>query len=429
MVSSIEKVEKNVAIIKIEVAPEDFNKAIHQSYNKNKGKFNIPGFRKGKAPRNIIERHYGNNVFYEDAIDYAFPEAYTAAIKDHDLFPVARPAMESIESIDAKEGLVFTVSVAVKPEVELGEYKGTEIDTLTYDVTEEDVDNELRSMREKNARLVDVDHAPAKEGDTVIMDFEGFIDEVPFAGGKAENYSLILGSKTFIPGFEDQLMGITKNEEREIKVSFPESYQSEELAGKDAVFKVKCNEIKGKELPELDDEFVKDVSEFDTVEELRDDLKVKIQERKLKELKEFANAKVLNVAIENAVVEIPEPMIEEEVEKTLHDFEYQLKMQGIGMEDYFQYANVEKEKFMEEIRQDVIARIKKDLVLLKITEVENIEAAETDIDQEIIDYASTHKLELDKFKKTIKEEEKEYFQSIAKRKKTMAFLVDHAVQK
>lgn len=428
MVASIEKIEKNVATIKIEVSPQDFNKAVNQSYNKNKGKFNIAGFRKGKAPRNIIERHYGSNVFYEDAIDFAFPDAYTAAIEEHSLFPVARPAMETIDKIDTKEGFVFTISVAVKPEVELGEYKGTEINKLTYDVTDDDINKELEEMQDKNSRLVSVDDAQAKNMDTVIIDFEGFLDGEPFEGGKAENYSLVLGSKTFIPGFEDQLIGVTKGEEKEVNVTFPEDYQAEELSGKDVVFKVKVNEIKVKELPELDDEFVKDVSEFDTLEELKSDLKDKIQKRKLNELKDEATNKVIETAVENATMEIPEPMVEEEIQQTLGDFEYRLKSQGMSLEEYFQYTNTEKDSLMAEIREDVIKRIKRDLVLTKITEVENIEAPEADVEEEMKKYASMYKMDVEKLKETLKGQDTDYFENTVKRNKTVDFLIDNAKQ-
>ncbi|MFZ7121233.1 MAG: trigger factor [Eubacteriaceae bacterium] len=429
MGSSVEKIEKNIATIKIEVSADDFNKAVNKAYNKNKGRFSISGFRKGKAPRSIIERQYGENVFYEDAIDFAFPEAYSSAIEENDIQPVSRPNMENIETISSKEGFVFTVSVAVKPEVELGEYKGTEINKLDYEVTDEDIKEELEKMQNQNARLITVEDIPAKESDTVIIDFEGLVDDVPFEGGKAENYSLVLGSKSFIPGFEDQLVGLKKGEEKEVNVTFPENYQSDELAGKPAVFKTKVNEVKVKQLPELDDEFVKDISEFDNLEELKEDLKSKILERKSKELKEEAEVKVVNYAVENATLEIPEPMIEEEMEKSLKDFEYQLQTQGISMTDYFSYTNTEEEKLKEDIRTDVISRIKRDLVLTKVTEEENIVASDEEIQVEIANYAQMYKIELDKFKETIKEGEMDYFKSIVKRKSTVEFLLENAVQK
>lgn len=429
MISTVEKIEKNVATIKIVVSSEDFNKAVNKSYNKNKAKFAVAGFRKGKAPRSIIERQYGDNVFYEDAIDFAFPDAYSKAIEENDLFPVARPDMESIETVSLTEGLTMVISVAVKPEVELGEYKGTEINSLSYEVTEEDINEELVKLQNQNARLVSVVDAPSKDGDTVTIDFEGFDNEVPFEGGKGENYNLVLGSNTFIPGFEEQLVGATAGEEKDVTVTFPEEYHAENLAGKPVVFKVKVNEVKSSELPELDDEFVKDISEFDTLEELKADQKSKILAAKLKALKEDAEEKVVETAVNNATVEIPEPMITEEIEKTLQNFEYRMQSQGISMKDYFTYTNSTEEALRADMREDVIRKIKTDLVLVKITETENIEASEEAVQEEIEQYAKQYKIELEKLKENTTENEMEYFQSIVKRKETMEFLLNSAVQK
>lgn len=429
MVSSVEKIENSIATIKIEVKSEDFNKAVNQSYNKNKGRFNIPGFRKGKAPRVIIERHYGENVFFEDAIDFAFPDAYSKAIESHDLFPVARPAMENIEKINIEEGFVFTVCVALKPEVELGEYKGAQIDKLTVEVTDEEIKKELQDKREQNSRLISVEDVSAKETDTVIIDFEGFIDNVPFDGGKAESFSLVLGSKQFIPGFEEQLIGVKKGEEKDVIVTFPDEYQANDLAGKESLFKVKVHEVKVKELPELDDEFVKDISEFDTVDELKSDIKTKIESRKLEEGKNVADKIVLDFAIDNATLELPEPMIEEEMDKSFQDFEYRMKMQGISIEDYFKYTNTKKEDLLVEIRKDVESRLKTDLVLEKITETENIEASDEEVEKEMENYAKMYNMDLDKLKESMKEQDNQYFVSMVKRKNTLEFLVENAVQK
>ena len=430
MGSTVEKIEKNVATVKMEVSAEDFNKAVNQSYNKNKGKFNVPGFRKGKAPRKVIEAQYGANVFYEDAIDFAFPEAYNKAVEEHELFPVSRPSMESLDTIDAQEGLVMTISVAVKPEVELGEYKGAEIESLDYVVTDEDINAELEKIQSQNARLVSVEEGTtAKEQDTVVIDFEGFVDEVAFEGGKGENYNLVLGSKQFIPGFEEQLIGIKVGEEVDVKVNFPEEYHADDLAGKEAIFKVKVNEIKTKELPEIDDEFVKDISEFDTLDEYKQDLKAKLQETKTNELKEEAKNKTAKFAVDNATVEIPKPMVDEEIDKTIENFSYRMQMQGISMEDYFRYTNSSEEAFRESARGDVENQIKTDLVLSKITEVENIQATEEEIAEAIEEYAKSYNMEADKMKETMTDSDKEYFQETVKRKNVIAYLVENAVQK
>lgn len=430
MGSTVEKIEKNVATIKIEVSAEDFNKAVNKSYNKNKGRFTVPGFRKGKAPRKIIETQYGANVFYEDAIDFAFPEAYNKAIEEHDLFPVSRPSMESLDTIDAQEGLVMTISVAIKPEVELGEYKGAEIESLDYEVTDEDINAELEKIQNQNARLISVEEGTAaKEQDTVVIDFEGFVDEVAFEGGKGENYSLVLGSKQFIPGFEEQLIGAKAGEEVDVKVTFPEEYHAADLAGKEAIFKVKVNEIKTKELPEIDDEFVKDISEFDTLDEYKQDLKVKLQETKTNELKEEARSKVVKFAVDNATVEIPKPMVDEEIDKTMENFAYRMQMQGISMEDYFRYTNSSEEAFRESARGDVENQIKTDLVLTKITETENIQATEEEIAEAIEEYAKSYNMEVDKIKENMTDRDKEYFQETVKRKNVIAYLIENAVQK
>lgn len=430
MGSTVEKIEKNVATVKMEVSAEDFNKAVNQSYNKNKGKFNVPGFRKGKAPRKVIEAQYGANVFYEDAIDFAFPEAYNKAVEEHELFPVSRPSMESLDTIDAQEGLVMTISVAVKPEVELGEYKGAEIESLDYVVTDEDINAELEKIQSQNGRLVSVEEGTAaKEQDTAVIDFEGFVDEVAFEGGKGENYNLVLGSKQFIPGFEEQLIGAKVGEEVDVKVTFPEEYHAADLAGKEAIFKVKVNEIKTKELPEIDDEFVKDISEFDTLDEYKQDLKAKLQETKTNELKEEARNKAVKFAVDNATVEIPKPMVDEEIDKTIENFSYRMQMQGISMEDYFRYTNSSEEAFRESARGDVENQIKTDLVLTKITEVENIQATEEEIAEAIEEYAKSYNMEADKMKETMTDSDKEYFQQTVKRKNVIAYLVENAVQK
>lgn len=425
MGSSVEKLEKNVATIKIEVSKEDFAKAVTKAYQKNRGKFHIDGFRKGKVPQKIIEQRYGKNVFYEEAIDIAFPEAYLQAIRDNDIEPVARPAMESIDEI-GDNGLIMTVSVAVMPEVELGEYKGVEIGALEYEPTEEDVEAELIQLQEKNSRLVSDPEAKAKSGDTTVIDFEGFLNDVPFEGGKAEDHSLVLGSGMFIPGFEDQLIGAAKGDELDVKVTFPEEYQADDLAGQDAVFKVTVKDVKVKEVLELDDEFAKDVSEFDTLDELKADLKAKTKESRESALLEEAKVKVIDAAVESASFDIPEQMIQEEVDKSLRDFEYQLQMQGISMQDYFNYTNMSEETLIEQITADVNTRLSRDLVLNKIMEVEDIQADDEEIDQEIQEQAKAYNMDADKFKSTMTEDQRDYFAKAVKRKKTIDLLLAEA---
>ncbi|QSX08192.1 trigger factor [Alkalibacter rhizosphaerae] len=425
MGSNVEKIEKNVATIKIEVSGEDFKKAVTQAYQKNKSKFNIDGFRKGKVPQKIIEQRFGKNVFYEDAIDIAFPEAYLQAIRDNDLEPVARPSMESIEKI-GDDGLTLIISVAIMPEVELGEYKGVEVGSLEYDPTDEDVDAELTQMQEQNSRLVSIADAKAKSGDTIVIDFEGFMNDVAFEGGKAEDHSLVLGSGMFIPGFEDQLIGAAKGDEVDVTVTFPEEYQAEDLAGQEALFKVAVKDVKVKEMADLDDEFAKDVSEFDTLEELKADLKAKAKEKRENALLEEAKVKVIDAAVESATFEIPDEMVQEEVDKSLRDFEYQLQMQGISMADYFNYTNMSEEDLMGQIKEDVNTRLSRDLVLSKITEVENIEAGDEDVAKEIEDQAKMYNMDVEKFKSTMTEDQREYFANAVKRRKTIDLLLEEA---
>ncbi|HCX65859.1 MAG TPA: trigger factor [Eubacteriaceae bacterium] len=429
MGSNLEKIEKSVATIKIEVSPEEFQKAIKKAYEKNKGRFNIDGFRKGKAPQKIIENMYGKNVFYEDAIDIAFPSAYVQAIEEHDVKAVSRPNMENIEAIGHQEGLKLTVSVAVEPEVKLGEYKGIEIEKAETEPTEDDINVELIQMQNQNARIVSVEDQPAKEGDTVIIDFVGKKDGEEFPGGAADNHSLEIGSNTFIPGFEEQLIGAKKGDEVEVKVTFPEEYQAEDLAGAEATFDVTVKEVKVKELPELDDEFAKDVSEFDTLEELKEDLKKKIRERKENDAQEQAKVKVVDAAVENAEFEVPDQMVEEEVEKSLQDFEQQLQGQGISLQDYFTYTNMSEDKLKEEIRGDSKKRIERDIVLAAITEAENIEATDEEVQEELEKYAKMYNMEADKLKETIQDQQLSYFADSVKRRKTVEFLVEQAVEK
>src|SRR5690554_5369573 len=314
MSSKVEKIENNVAKLEIQVSPEDFAKAMEKAYKKNVKRFNIPGFRKGKAPMKIIEVQYGEGVFYEDAFDFVFPDAYRKAIDENNLEPVAQPDID-IDTISKSEGLVIKAEVAVKPEVELGEYKGIQVEKREANIGEEEVAKELENMREKNARLVSVEDRGIQVGDTAIIDFKGFMDDEAFEGGEGTNHSLEIGSGQFIPGFEEQLVGVKVGEETKVEVNFPEEYQAKELAGKAAVFQVAVNEIKMKELPELDDEFAKDVSEFDTLEELKEDTRKKLLEGEEHRIKHEVEDAILEKVVENASMEIPEAMVLAEVDR------------------------------------------------------------------------------------------------------------------
>lgn len=421
----MEKIENNVATLEILVSPEDFGKAMQKAYKKNVKRFNIPGFRKGKAPMKIIEVQYGEGVFYEDAFDFVFPEAYKKAIEENNLEPVARPDID-IEAMSRKEGVVIKTTVALMPEVELGEYKGIEVEKKEYNVTDEDVEKELEAMQEKNARLVAIEDRPVKEGDTVIIDFKGFVDGEAFEGGEGNNYSLEIGSGQFIPGFEEQLVGVNVGEETKVEVNFPESYHSEELAGKPAVFEVKLNEVKEKEYPALDDEFAKDVSEFDTLDELKNDIQKNIQEREEHRIKHEIEDEVIAKVIENASMEIPEAMVEMEVERMLEDFDYQLRMQGINLDDYFKYTNVDESQFKDNLKGDAEKKLKTDLTLEKIIEVENIEATEEELEEEMETLAKQYGQEVEKLKKDFKDTQINYVKDTIKRRKSIAFLMENS---
>ena len=339
MSSEILKKENSVVTLKLTIDAQSFDKACKDAYNKNKTKFNVQGFRKGKAPMSIVEKFYGEGVFFEDAVNTLFPDAFEAAVKEHDLDTVARPEID-VEEIGKGKNLVIIADVAVKPEITLGEYKNLTVEKPDSEVSDEEVEKEIEAMREQNARFVTVEDREVKEKDMLLIDFNGKVDGVEFEGGQAENYSIIVGSNTFIPGFEEQLVGMKLNEEKDLSVKFPDEYHAENLAGKDAVFTVKVNEIKEKELPELDDEFAKDVSEFDTLEDLKADAKAKLQKTKDEYADRELENKLVKMAAENATVEIPEAMIDSQVENMVYDFEYQLKYQGLDLENYLKFTNM-----------------------------------------------------------------------------------------
>jgi len=428
MNSKLEKIENNVATLEISVSPEKLEEGIMKSYLKNVKKFNIAGFRKGKAPRKIIERHYGEAVFYEDAINIVCPDAYDDAVKEHNLDPVDRPDIDIVE-IESGKGMIFKAVVTVKPEVVLGQYKGIEAEKKEYNVTDEDVNKEIETMREKNARLVEVNDRPVKNGDITIIDFKGFVDDNQFEGGTSENFNLEIGSGQFIPGFEEQLVGAELGKEVDVNVQFPEEYKSEELAGKPALFKVTVKEIKEKQLVDLDDEFAKDVSEFDTIEELKADIRKKKEEQAKRLEKQQYEDEVINKIVENATVDIPEVMVDAQVNIMLRDFDYQLRYQGLNLEAYLKYMNMDMDKLKESYKDVAKGRVKSQLVLEKVAEVEGVAATEEDLNAEIEKTAKHYQQDLDKFKKTLKEDEISYIKDGVIIQKTIDFLVENSVTK
>ena len=425
MSSEILKKENSVVTLKLTIDAQSFDKACKDAYNKNKTKFNVQGFRKGKAPMSIVEKFYGEGVFFEDAVNTLFPDAFEAAVKEHDLDTVARPEIY-VEEIGKGKNLVIIADVAVKPEITLGEYKNLTVEKPDSEVSDEEVEKEIEAMREQNARFVTVEDREVKEKDMLLIDFNGKVDGVEFEGGQAENYSIIVGSNTFIPGFEEQLVGMKLNEEKDLSVKFPEEYHAENLAGKDAVFTVKVNEIKEKELPELDDEFAKDVSEFDTLEDLKADAKAKLQKTKDEYADRELENKLVKMAAENATVEIPEAMIDSQVENMVYDFEYQLKYQGLDLENYLKFTNMSIEGLKEQMRPDAKSRVLNSLVIEAISKSENIESTEEDLEQELAKMAESYKMEVDKLKSTLRPSDMDYIKDTVVARKTVEFIKGNA---
>lgn len=417
--------EKNTVSVEITVSAEDFQKAIKQSYNKNRKHFTIQGFRKGKAPRKLIEAHYGKGVFYEDAIDFAFPGAYKDALEELKIEPVTRPELQEVKEV-GDDGAVFIVNIGLKPATTLGEYKGAEIESLEPVVTDEDIDEEITRMAGMNARMITDENAEAKKGDSVVIDFVGYIDDEPFEGGVGSDYPLELGSNTFIPGYEEQLIGAKTGDEVEVKVTFPDDYRQEDVAGKDAVFKTTVKEVQVKELPEIDDEFAKDVSEFDTLDELKASVAEKLKEKKTTELRRNAENKVIDFAVQNAEIDIPYLMVEEELDRTLDTYDRQLKSQGLGLNDYLGYMGSTVEQFREGMKEDVERNLKADFVLTEIAEAEKLEPTEEELEEEIKRYAATMQQDFEEFKKTVNETMEGYMKTDIKRRKAIDLLVDAA---
>ena len=402
----VEKLEKNMAKLTIEASAEDFEKAIQKVYLKARGKINIPGFRKGKAPRKLIEKMYGTGVFYEDAANDLIPTAYAEALKDCDLEIVSRPEI-NVTQIKAGKPFIFTAEVAVKPEVTLGEYKGVEVEKSDVEVTEEDINKEVDKERENNSRTIDVDDRAVESGDIIKLDFDGSVDGVPFEGGKAENYTLTIGSGSFIPGFEDQLIGTKIGEEKDVTVTFPEDYHEKSLAGKEAVFKCKVNAISVKELPEADDEFASEVSEFETLAEYKEDIKKKLTEKKEKAARAKKEAQAIEKAVENATMEIPDAMIDTQVQSMMEDFARRMQSQGLSLEQYFQFTGMDVKKMHDQMKPEALKRIQNSLVLEAVAKAENIEISDEKVDEEIAKMAEAYKMEVEKLKDLIGESEKD----------------------
>ena len=423
----VEKLEHNMAKLTIEVSAEELEKALQGAYNKQKKNISIPGFRKGKVPRQMIEKMYGPEVFYDDAANQLIPEAYGKVYDEEDLEIVSQPKIDIVQ-IEKGKPFIFTAEVALKPEVTLGEYKGLKVEKISNRVTQKEIDAKLAEEQEKNARTVSVTDRPVQDKDEVVLDFEGFVDGVAFEGGKGENYPLTIGSGSFIPGFEDQLIGANLEEEKEVRVTFPEEYHAKDLAGKDAVFKCTVHEIKVKELPEIDDEFASDVSEFETLDAFKADIKAKIKEQKIAEGKRKQEDKAVEEAVANAQMDIPDAMIDTEVRQMANDFAQRLQQQGLTMDQYFQFTGMTAEKMTEELKPQALKRIQTRLVLEAIVKAENIEISDEKIDEEIQKMAESYKMEAEKLKEFMGENEKKQMKLDMAVQEAVTFLVENAVE-
>ena len=424
----VEKLEKNMAKLTIEVAPEELEKAIEGAYQKNKGKISVPGFRKGKVPRQMIERMYGKEVFYEDAVNALIPEAYEKAVDECEEEIVSSPKIE-VAQVEAGKPFIFTAEVALKPEVKLGKYKGVKVEKADTEVTDEEVDKEIDKERESNARNIDVTDRAVKDGDIVTLDFEGFVDGTAFEGGKGENYPLTIGSGTFIPGFEEQLVGAEIGKETEVNVTFPEDYQAEDLKGKAAVFKCPVKEIKEKEHPTLDDEFASEVSEFETLAEYKADIRGRLEERKAKAAREAKEAAVIEEIIKDSDMEIPEAMIETQQRQMIDEFAQRIQMQGLTLEQYFQFTGASYDQMIEQVKPQAEKRIQSRLVLEAVAAAEKIEATEEDYEEELKSMAEAYQMEVDKVKELLPEKSVQQIKEDIAVKKAAEFVVDNAKEK
>lgn len=421
----VENLENSMAKITIEVSVEDFEAAMTKSYNKNKNRIMIPGFRKGKAPRKMIEKIYGAGIFYEDAADFAMPDAYKEAADECGLDIVSRPDIDIVE-IESGKPFIFTATVALKPEVQLGDYKGLEVQKQDVKVVAADVNAEIDRVREQNARLVTVEDRSVQADDIAVIDFEGFVDGEPFEGGKGEDYSLTIGSHTFIDTFEDQLIGKNAGDQLDVNVTFPEEYHVDELKGKPALFKVNIKELKVKELPELDDEFASEVSEFETLDEYKADLKKNLEERKKKEAVTLNEDKVVEAVVANASMDIPEPMLKAQAESMIQENARRMQSQGISLDQYMQYTGMTMDMLRDQMKPQAERRIKTRLVLEAVAEAEKIEVTEEQMDEELKKMADAYKMEVDKLKEYMGDFEKEQMKKDLAVQAAVDFLVAEA---
>lgn len=426
MAVKMEDVEKNLVKLTFEVSNDEFQKAINEVYKKNVKKFNIPGFRKGHAPKAVIEKYYTQAVFYDDAINMVLPEAYEAALKESGVDAVARPEID-VEEIKAGEPVVFTALVTTKPEVKLGDYKGIEVEKVDYTVSEEDVDNDIKATQMKNARLVSVDDRAVANGDIAVIDFEGSVDGVPFEGGKGEDYELEIGSGTFIPGFEEQLIGANVNDLVDVNVTFPEEYHAENLAGQPALFKVTVKEIKVRELPELNDDFADEVSEFATMDEFKKSVRARLEEAAANRAQAEIENAVVEKAIENAEFEVPDAMVEAQIDNLVRDFAQRLSYQGMDMDSYMKYTNSTIDVMRANFKEQAVKQVNGSLVLEAIKNAEGIETGAEELELHLVDMAKKYGMELDKLKELISEAEMENLKNDLAIQKTITMLANNAV--
>lgn len=423
MMSTVEKIDKNVVSFEFTVSADEFENAIEKAYRKNVGKINIQGFRKGKAPRQIIERYYGAEIFYEDAVNIVLPDAYDKAIEENDIFPVDQPEIDIKGELKKGSDIVFTAKVTVKPEFELGQYKGIKADKVSHRTLKKDIDAEIDKMRDRNSRLVPVEDRAVQKDDIANIDYKGFCEDVAFDGGSAEGYDLTIGSGQFIPGFEDQIIGKNIGEEFDVNVTFPEEYHAENLKGKDAVFKVKVNGIKVKELPELDDEFAKDVSEFDTLEDLKKDVKEKLSTAGKEKAARETEDNVVKAVCDATEIDIPEAMINSQIDKMIRDFDMQMRYQGLNIEQYMKYTGMTLDSLKEQFKDDAEKTVKTSLVLEKVCEAEGIEASDKEVAKEYDEMAEQNGMKVEDIKKYVPEED---VKERIKTRNTVKFLVDNA---
>ena len=424
----VENLEKSMAKLTIEVSAEKLEEALQEAYNRQKNRISLPGFRKGKVPRNMVEKMYGPEIFYEDAANLLIQKEYGAAVKESGEDVVSQPEIDIVQ-LEKGKPFIFTAEVAVKPEVTLGKYMGVTVTKIDTTVTDEEVDAEVERQRENNARSITIEDRPVADGDTTVIDFEGFVDGEAFEGGKGENYPLTIGSHSFIDTFEDQIIGMNIGDEKEINVTFPEEYHAEELKGKPATFKVKVNEIKEKQLPELDDDFAQDVSDFDTMDAYKESLVSQLKERKANEAKVKKEDEAMEKIIEAAKMDIPEAMINTQVNRMAEDFARRLQQQGLSIEQYFQYTGMTAEKIIDDMKPEALTRIKSRLVLEAIVKAENIEVSDDEVNAELQKMADMYKMELDKVKELMGEAEMKQVKEDLAVQKAVDLIVDTAVEK